>query len=184
MAAQRKKYTAEFKRDAVSLITDHGYGVSEAARNVGLHATMLRQGKRTLAQEGAQAFPGNGRLRPAQEALPRLRHADTRLRLAREILQQAALFFATEVRGGTRLSRRGTRSGPGQSYARGCRCAAVGFLPPRVAKRPGRLIGPRWSACPGCKPLPGQHGRVMAAVAWPHNSKTRGGQWGARKLDA
>jgi transposase len=90
-------YTAEFKREAVSLITDHGYGVSEAARNLGLHATMRRQWKRTLAQEGAHAFPGHGRLRPEQEALQRLRQENKRLRMEREILKKAALLFAHEA---------------------------------------------------------------------------------------
>ena len=97
MSAKRKIYTAEFKREAVSLITNHGYGVSEAARNLGLHATMLRKWKRTLEQQGAQAFPGNGRLSPEQEELHRLRQENTRLRMEREILKKAALFFANET---------------------------------------------------------------------------------------
>src|SRR5687768_6457170 len=97
MSAKRKRYTAECKREAVSLITDHGYGVSEAARHLGRHANMLRKWKRQLAQQGESAFAGTGRLRPAQEALQRLRQANTRLRLEREILKKAALFFANEA---------------------------------------------------------------------------------------
>ena len=97
MAAKRKIYTAEFKREAVSLITHHGYGVSEAARNLGIHATMLRKWKRALEQQGAQAFSGNGRLSPAQEELYRLRQENKRLRMERDILKKAALFFANEA---------------------------------------------------------------------------------------
>ena len=97
MSAKRKMYTVEFTREAVSLITDHGYGVSEAARNLGLHANMLRKWKRQLAQEGENAFPGNGRLSPDQEELHRLRQENTRLRMEREILKKAALFFANEA---------------------------------------------------------------------------------------
>jgi transposase len=97
MSAKRKIYTAEFKRAAVSLITDHGYGVSEAARHLGLHANMRRQWKRQLAQEGENAFPGNGRLSPDQEELHRLRPENTRLRMEREILKKAALFCANEA---------------------------------------------------------------------------------------
>jgi transposase len=97
MAAKRKMYTAEFKREAVSLITDHGDGVSEAARNVGLHANRLRKWKRKLAQQGEKALPGNGRPSPEPEARHRLRQANTRLRMAREILKKAALFFANEA---------------------------------------------------------------------------------------
>lgn len=97
MAAKRKIYTAEFKREAVSLITNHGYGVSEAARNLGIHTTMLRKWKRQLEQQEAHAFPGNGRLIPAQEELHRLRQENKRLRMERDILKKAALFFANEA---------------------------------------------------------------------------------------
>ena len=97
MSAKRKIYTAEFKREAVSLITHHGYGVSEAARNLGIHATMLRKWQRTVEQQGAHAFPGNGRLSPEQEELQRLRQENKRLRMEREILKKAALFFANET---------------------------------------------------------------------------------------
>ena len=97
MSSKRKVYTAEFKREAVSLITKHGYGVSEAARNLGLHANMLRKWKRKLEQEGEIAFPGNGRLSPDHEELHRLRQENKRLRMEREILKKAALFFAKEA---------------------------------------------------------------------------------------
>ena len=46
MSAKRQLYTAECKREAVSLMTDHGYGVSEVARNLGLHVNRLRKWKR------------------------------------------------------------------------------------------------------------------------------------------
>jgi transposase len=81
----------------VSWRTDHGDGVSAAARNVGLHANMWRKGKRPLAQAGDNAFPGNGRLRPDQEELHRLRQENTRLRMEREIVKKAALFFVHEA---------------------------------------------------------------------------------------
>jgi transposase len=97
MSVKRKMYTAEFKREAVSLITDHGYGVSEAARNLGLHANMLRKWQRKLEQQGENAFPGNGRLSPDQEELHRLRQENKRLRMEREILKKATLFFAKEA---------------------------------------------------------------------------------------
>ena len=59
MSGKRKMYTAECKREAVSLITNHGYGVSDAARNLGLHANMLSKWKRNVEAQGEQAFPGN-----------------------------------------------------------------------------------------------------------------------------
>ena len=56
MSAKRKMYTAECKLEAVSLITDHGYGVREAACHLGLHANMLRKWKQQMEQHGESAF--------------------------------------------------------------------------------------------------------------------------------
>ena len=97
MSAQRQLYTAEFKRAAVSWITDHGYGVSAAAGHVGLHAHRLRKWQQKMAHHGASAFPGNGRLRREEAALQRLRQANQRLRMERASLQTAALLFAKEA---------------------------------------------------------------------------------------
>ena len=39
--AIRKKYSKEFKMDAVSLVVEQGYARSEAARSLGIDAKML-----------------------------------------------------------------------------------------------------------------------------------------------
>jgi transposase len=67
MPDKRRTYTAEFKREAVHLVTEQGYAVAEAARNLGLNPHMLQRWKRELAEEAHAAFPGNGRVSPAQE---------------------------------------------------------------------------------------------------------------------
>jgi transposase len=95
-AEKRKMYTAEFKREAVRLVTEHHYGVAEAARNLGININMLRRWKREFADHENGAFPGKGRLSPEQEELYRLRAENKRLRMEREILKKAAAFFANE----------------------------------------------------------------------------------------
>jgi transposase len=97
MAEKRQTYTVEFKREAVRLVTVHGYGVAEAARNLGLNATMLGRWKRAQEAQEDRAFPGKGRLSPDQEELHRLREEHKRLRMEREILKKAAAFFANEL---------------------------------------------------------------------------------------
>lgn len=62
MSEKRRNYSAAFKREAVRLITDHGYGVAETARNLGINATMLRRWKRQMHDEHNGAFPGKGHL--------------------------------------------------------------------------------------------------------------------------
>ena len=56
MAEQRRNYGDEFKREAVRLVTEHGYGVSETARNLGINAHMLGRWKREYATK-AHAAP-------------------------------------------------------------------------------------------------------------------------------
>jgi transposase len=96
MAEQRKTYTAEFKTAAVKLITEQGYSLREAARNLGVSEKQLRKWKRSLEGQGQQAFPGNGNLPPAQEEIRRLQEEVRRLRMERDILKKATAFFARE----------------------------------------------------------------------------------------
>jgi transposase len=95
-AEKRQTYTVEFKREAIRLVTVHGYRVAEAARNLGINATMLGRWKREHEARENGAFPGKGRLPPDQEELHRLREENKHLRMEREILKKAAAFFANE----------------------------------------------------------------------------------------
>jgi transposase len=96
MTEKRQTYTAEFKCEAVRLVTEHGYGVGEAARNLGLNAHMLQRWKRELAARENGVFPGKGRLSPEQEELHRLREENKRLRMERDMLKKALGFVASE----------------------------------------------------------------------------------------
>ena len=93
---KRKTYTPQFKMDAVRLVTEQGYRVTEAARNLGIHPSALNRWKRQLTDNGPQAFPGKGHLIPEKEELQRLRKEVKRLEMEREILKKAAAFFAKE----------------------------------------------------------------------------------------
>jgi transposase len=97
MARQRRKYTSEFKVEAVKLITEQGYSVAEAARSLDIGETLLRSWKVAFEDQGTEAFPGNGRLGAEQEELRRLRSDNKRLLVEREILKKAAAFFAREA---------------------------------------------------------------------------------------
>jgi transposase len=68
MAEKRRHYGDECTPEAVRLVTEHGYGVSETARNLGINAHMLSRWKREVEAQQSAAFPGNGRVSPAQAA--------------------------------------------------------------------------------------------------------------------
>jgi transposase len=95
----RKQYTKEFKLDAISLVLDQGNTPAEAARGLEINANMLRRWiKEYQADDDGQAFRGNGRLTPEQEEIRRLKAQIRRLELEKQILKEAAVFFAKETR--------------------------------------------------------------------------------------
>lgn len=94
--ATRKKYTREFKQDAVRLVTEQGYNQSEAARNLGIDRGMLGRWVKEFQEDQSEAFRGNGNRTVEQEELRRLRAENRRLKLEREILRKATAFFAKE----------------------------------------------------------------------------------------
>ncbi len=94
----RKKYSKEFKLDAISLVLEQDYSRTEAARSLDINANMLgRWVKEHQADEG-QAFRGNGKLTPEQEELRNLRAQVKRLQMEKEILKKATVFFAAETK--------------------------------------------------------------------------------------
>ena len=94
MGNSRRGFTKEFKVDAVKLITEQGYKISEAARNLGVDPSVLRRWKEQIEKEGMQAFPGKGFMTPEKEELHRLRKEVKRLEMDRDILKKATAFFA------------------------------------------------------------------------------------------
>ena len=96
MKKTRKKYTREFKEEAVKLITEQGYQITEAARNLGVNENMLGRWKREI-EGGEEAGPGLQGGAALQAELNRLRKENKRLKMEREILKKAAAFFAKET---------------------------------------------------------------------------------------
>ena len=97
MAEKRRNYGDEFKREAVRLVTEHGYGVSETARNLGINAHMLGRWQREVEAQQSAAFPGNGRVSPDQKELQRLREDNKRLRMERDILKKSPGLLCQRV---------------------------------------------------------------------------------------
>ena len=93
----RKKYSKEFKLDAVSLVAEQGCSQAEAARSLDLTPHILGRWVREHKTEDGQAFRGNGKLTPEQEEVRALRAQVKRLQMEKDILKKATVFFAKET---------------------------------------------------------------------------------------
>jgi transposase len=94
MVGQRKVHTAEFKLQAVKMITEQKFSVAEVARRLDVRESLLHTWKKAFLQRGDEAFPGHGRLTPAEDELRRLRAENMRLKAERDLLKKAAAYFA------------------------------------------------------------------------------------------
>ena len=92
----RRSYSREFKVQAVKMVVEQGLSVSEVARDLGVNPSVVRNWKDKLTAEGDQAFPVNGRLSSEQEEIRRLREEVRQLRMERDILKKATVFFVNE----------------------------------------------------------------------------------------
>ncbi|MDE2501157.1 MAG: transposase [Alphaproteobacteria bacterium] len=93
---ERRKFTREFKLEAVKLITDRGVKVAQASRDLGVHQTVLRNWVKAFGDDPAQAFPGHGKQSPEQAEITRLKREVSKLKAERDILKKAAAYFAKE----------------------------------------------------------------------------------------
>lgn len=91
---QRRSFPEDFKREAVALITEQGYKVSEAARSLDIHENLLRKWKRRFEQEAGGEIPSADE----REELRRLRRENRELRMEKEILKKASAYFARQMK--------------------------------------------------------------------------------------
>ena len=93
---QRRKFSREFKLEAVRLVRDRGVSAAQAARDLEVHANVLRKWVGDFASDPQQAFPGHGQMKPEQLEIDRLRRQVAKLRAERDILKKAAAYFAKD----------------------------------------------------------------------------------------
>ena len=94
---KRRKFSREFKLEAVRLVKERGVSVAQAGRDLDLHENVLRKWIREVSADPQQAFPGQGQMKPEQLEIARLRKEVAKLKAERDILKKAAAFFAKEA---------------------------------------------------------------------------------------
>ncbi len=96
---ERRQYTAEFKREAVRLMTQNDLSAAEVARGIGINPNLLGKWKRQVeagqeaqvaGRNGYLAFPGQGHAHDAEVA--RLQRENAALRVERDVLKKPSVF--------------------------------------------------------------------------------------------
>ena len=92
--ARRKRYSAEFKREALRTANEAGVTDVLVAEELGISARQLRRWRDSVKQHGDEAFPGLGKSR--DEEITRLKRKLSKVEQERDFLKEAAAYFARE----------------------------------------------------------------------------------------
>jgi transposase len=90
----RRRFTAEFKRDAVELVRTSGRPLAEIARELGIYDSTLgnwvRQDRIDRGDQDGLSTDDRARLRE-------LERENTKLRMERDLLKRTVAFWVTET---------------------------------------------------------------------------------------
>ncbi len=95
MPKTRRRFTSEFKSEAVKLLMAGGKPLQQVAAELGVHANQLRTWRNE--QLAASSVEALARQKAEAAELARLRRENKRLEQENEILKRAAAFFAREA---------------------------------------------------------------------------------------
>ena len=94
---KRKRFTREFKLEAIRLLERGERPAAEIARELGINRNQLYKWQEQLSAKGEAAFPGHGRPAGDKDAeIARLKRELDRVKEERDILKKAAQYFAKE----------------------------------------------------------------------------------------
>jgi len=96
MGDKRKRYTKEFKLEAVRMLEAGDRTSKQIEKDLGIGSGQVYKWRREFEASGERAFPGNGT--PRDEELMRLRKENASLREDREILRKVVAMFSKPPR--------------------------------------------------------------------------------------
>src|SRR6478672_3201407 len=101
---ERRKFTREFKLEAVRLIKDRGVSYGQASQDLGVHPSQLRDWVKKFSDDPQHAFPGQGQMKLEQLEIAQLKREVIKLKAERDILKKAALSSIGRCNGLSELS--------------------------------------------------------------------------------
>jgi len=91
---RRKRYSAEFKREALNRANEEGVTDVLVAEELEINARQLRRWREAAKRDGEEAFPGQGNARDKEMML--LKRKLAKVEQERDFLKDAAAYFARE----------------------------------------------------------------------------------------
>ena len=91
---RRKRYSAEFKREALRRANEEGVTDALVAEELGFSTRQLRRWRDEAKKDGDNAFPGHGNARDKEMML--LKRKLAKVEQERDFLKEAAAYFAKE----------------------------------------------------------------------------------------
>src|SRR5271155_1677660 len=80
---ERRKFTREFKLEAVRLIKERGVSYTQASHDLSVHQSQLRSWVKALGADPQHAFPGQGQMKPEQLEIAQLKREVLKLKAER-----------------------------------------------------------------------------------------------------
>jgi len=90
----RRRFTREFKLEAVRQVREEGRLLKQVAEELGLNATVLGRWVKESRSDPAQSFPGNGKLKARDQEVDDLRRDNARLKGEMSFLKKVSAYFA------------------------------------------------------------------------------------------
>jgi transposase len=100
MSVKRKKYSKQFKLDAIQMYENGEKSMAQVERELGITEGLLAKWREELlqAKDQADTFPGNGNLPDSEARLRQLERENAQLRQEKEILKKVLGIYSKDAR--------------------------------------------------------------------------------------
>jgi transposase len=100
MSVKRKKYSKQFKLDALQMYEKGEKSMAQVERELGITEGLLAKWRDELqrTKDPTQAFPGNGNLPEQEEHIRQLERENAQLRQEKEILKKVLGIYSKDAR--------------------------------------------------------------------------------------
>lgn len=94
MSSTRRRFTREYKIEALRLAAEEGMTTRSVARQLGIPENLIYRWRREMSSDSSSAFPGNGNRNANDEKIVELERENAKLKAQVQFLKRVAGYFA------------------------------------------------------------------------------------------